>query len=106
MNGDGHEFAELRQEFHDFKEKQTEYQVDIKARLASMDASLSALAPIIYKHEERFNTIDQTCANIERTERMAQNRITRLEMGVVGSLVVVAGMFVTGIWQHIFKPVV
>jgi len=101
MNGDGREFVELKQEFRDYKDRQMDANTDIKARLTSIDASLSALAPIITAHNERFNTIESKC-----TDRGKSNatRIDRLEKGALGTLVAIAGFFLTAVWQGIFPP--
>lgn len=104
MNGDGREFIELKQEFKDYKDRQIEANTDIKARLSSIDASLSALAPIIIKHEERFGSVEFKCVQIEKSISSVGKRTDRIEMGVVGTLVTVAGLFLSGIWSHIFPP--
>lgn len=108
MNGDGREFVELKQEFRDFKERVMEYQVDVKARLASIDASMSALAPLITAHEERFKVVEQknkaVCDRIEINTK----RLNRIEMGIFGVIfMALVGAIAWG-WQaiavHIFSP--
>lgn len=104
MNGDGREFIELKQEFKDYKDRQMEANVDIKGRLTSIDASLSALAPIIAEHKERFNTMDLKCVGFEKKAKENSSRISRLELGFIGALVTLAGVTLTNVWQHIFPP--
>lgn len=96
MNGDGREFIELKQQFIDYRERQQEANVDIKARLASIDASISALAPVITAHSERFKTLEDKCSVQGRSNA---SRIDRLEKGILGSISLVVVLFVTGIWN-------
>jgi len=99
MNDDNREFVELKQQFIDYRERQMEANVDIKARLASIDASLSTLAPIITAHAERFKTIEVTCAMQNKT---TSGRLDRVEKTGLGALVTVTGLFLTGVWAHVF----
>ena len=100
------EFVELKQQFLDYRDRQMEANVDIKARLTSIDASISALAPVITQHQERFNTMDQKCLAVEKNVQNDKKRIDRLEMGVVGTLVTLAAVTLTGVWQHVFPSAV
>jgi len=103
--GKDREFVELKQQFLDYRDRQMEANVDIKARLSSIDASLSSLVPIITKHEERFNTIEQRFAATDGKLAIGAKRVERLEQGAIGMLMSVAGLFVVGVWQHVFPPI-
>ena len=98
---DDREFIELRQEFRDFKERQQEANVDIKGRLTSIDASISAIAPLLIAHAERFKSVETTCSIQGKSNA---DRISRLEKGYLGALMAIAGLFLTSIWAYIFPP--
>jgi len=104
MDEHGREFAELRQEFRDFKERQVDANNAITGRLTSIDASLSHLIPLITAHEERFKLLEHknetACDKINGNAR----RIGRLEIGIVGTLVTIVMAFFTGALQYLFPP--
>lgn len=101
MNGDGREFVELKQQFLDYRERQMEANTDIKARLTSIDASLSVLTPMITAHQERFKTLEEKCSIQGKTN---MNRISRIETGILSAIGLIVALFVTGVWQVVFPP--
>jgi len=95
-------------EFREFKERMLESHTDIKARLSSIDASISAITPLLTAHSERFNTMDEKCINFDKKTTIVAKRVDRIEKGVLGvTSLAILGMFAffsNNILAHIFPP--
>ena len=96
-------------EFREFRDRYIDGHTDIKARLASIDASLAAITPIITAHEERFKLMELKCQDFSKETKEVRARTDRIEKSLLGVMVLaltgVLAYVSSGIASHIFPKV-
>ena len=95
---------ELQLEIKNLKETHMQFYTEVKemrnelsGKLTSIDASLSALAPVITAHSERFKTVELRCDHVEKQQKGMSDRLWGIALLVFGTIIAgIAGFFGLG----------
>jgi hypothetical protein len=100
---------EVLVELRELKERIMEFHVQTNQHFTTIDASLSALAPMITAHQERFKLVKMQHDGL--CEKVASNtgKINRMEMGIFGIVFMLLTAAIAWIWtnisNHVFVPI-